>query len=154
MNPETAAALASLRGLHLPKGATGAVQGEVVAAIALGFAAALAVGLLRWLRARQRASLRRAALAELAASAELDPQSRRVAQARIVRRLVRSLKGEAAAAERGAVWAATLDRTFDTDFFSRGAGRSLADGLYRRPEADDPAATEAGLERLFARIRA
>jgi len=83
MNPvapaEIPLSLDQLRGLHLPGGAAGAVQGEVVAAAALGFLAALLVGLVRYGRGRARATLRRAALAELARSRDLDPEARLVA---------------------------------------------------------------------------
>ncbi|MBN6824692.1 DUF4381 domain-containing protein, partial [Methylobacterium organophilum] len=65
MNPvvpaEIPLSLDQLRGLHLPGGAAGAVQGEVVAAAALGFLAALLVGLVRYGRGRARDTLRRAA---------------------------------------------------------------------------------------------
>ena len=150
MNPD----LSALRGLHLPTGGGSALQGEVVAASALGFAAALLVGLIRVLRARGQASVRRAALRELTLANGLDPETRRVAQARLLRRVVRTLEGDDAAAARGTVWAEKLDRTFATDFFSRGAGQALVEGLYRRPEAPDPAAIDAELGRLFSRIRA
>ena len=44
MNPADApVSLDQLRGLHLPS-ATAAIQGEIVAAVALGFLAALLVG--------------------------------------------------------------------------------------------------------------
>lgn len=145
--------LSALRGLHLPTGGTG-IQGAVVAAIAAGFALALLVGLVRALQARRSASLRRAALRELARTAALEPEARRVAQARLLRRVVRSLKGEAAAASRGEAWASILDQTFATTFFSRGGGRLLVEGLYRRPAAADSAALDAELGRLFAKIRA
>ncbi len=144
--------LSALHSLHLPTGGTG-VQGAVVAAIAAGFALALLVGLVRVLQARRSASLRRAALRELARTAALEPEARRVAQARLLRRVVRSLKGEAAAASRGEAWASILDQTFATTFFSRG-GRLLVEGLYRRPAAADSAALDAELGRLFAKIRA
>lgn len=146
--------LSALRGLHLPTGGTSAVQPEMVAALALGFGLALLVGLIRVLRARRGASLRRAALQELARAARLDPEARRVAQARLLRRVVRTLKGEEAARARGPAWAATLDATFGTDFFRSGPGRAFADDLYRRPAADDSAAIDAGLGRLLTQIRA
>jgi hypothetical protein len=133
MNPaEIAPGLDQLRGLHLPGGAAGAVQGEVVAAAALGFLAALLVGLVRYLRGRARASLRRSALAELAGTRDLDPDARLVAQARLLRR---------------------LDTLLATDFFTRGSGRVLADGLYRRqtPGLDG---LDAELGRLIGRLRA
>lgn len=152
--PDLAANLDALRGLHLPTASAGGLQGEVVAAIALGFTAALLVGLIRLLRARAGNSVRCAALRELTAAKRLEPEARLVAQARLLRRLARTLVGDAAASSRGPDWAATLDRLFSTDFFSRGAGGILADGLYRRPERPDPAAIDAELARLFARIRA
>lgn len=165
MNPvapaEIPLSLDQLRGLHLPGGAAGAVQGEVVAAAALGFLAALLVGLVRYGRGRARATLRRAALAELARSRGLDPEARLVAQARLLRRLDRSLdrsldqSGEAGTGTRatGPDWAARLDGLFRTAFFTRGAGRVLADGLYRRQDPDLDA-LDAELARLIGRLRA
>ncbi|GJD88718.1 hypothetical protein BHAOGJBA_2239 [Methylobacterium hispanicum] len=154
MNPETLAALDQLRGLHLPGNAAGALQGEVVAAAALGFAAALGVGLVRLLRARAGATLRRAALSELAATRDLPPEARLVAQARLLRRIARTRLGEEAAAAQGADWAARLDRLFSTDLFSAGAGRVLVDGLYRRHAPPDAAALDSELGRLIGRMRA
>jgi len=159
MNPvapaEIPLSLDQLRGLHLPGGAAGAVQGEVVAAAALGFLAALLVGLVRYGRGRARATLRRAALAELARSRDLDPEARLVAQARLLRRLDRSLdrSGETEIRATGADWAARLDGRFRTDFFTRGAGRVLADGLYRRQDPDLDA-LDAELSRLIGRLQA
>ncbi|MCJ2052126.1 DUF4381 family protein [Methylobacterium sp. J-070] len=149
---ETPLTLDQLRGLHLPGGAAGAVQGEIVAAAALGFLAALLVGLVRYGRGRARAGLRRVALAELARSRGLDPEARLVAQARLLRRLGRTLGGEAEARATGADWAGRLDARFGTDFFTRGAGRILADGLYRRHEPDLDA-LDAELGRLIGRLR-
>ncbi|KQP83137.1 DUF4381 family protein [Methylobacterium sp. Leaf117] len=152
MNSDAAPSLDQLRGLHLPA-ETGAAQGAVMLAIALGFTAALAFGLLRWLRARRRGSVRRAALRELAAANALPPESRRVAQAQLLRRLARTLQGDAAADAQGAAWAATLDRLFATTFFSAGAGCIFTDGLYQRG-APEPGPVDAELARLFARIGA
>lgn len=142
-----------LRGLHLPGNAAGAIQGEMVAAMALGFTAALVVGLIRYLRVRARASVKRSALRELAAAGRLEPEARLVAQARLLRRLARTMEGEEAVAVQGAAWAARLDGVFRTDFFSRGAGSVLVDGLYRRRERADPAAVDAELGRLIGRMR-
>ncbi|MCJ2034204.1 DUF4381 family protein [Methylobacterium sp. J-068] len=144
--------LDQLRGLHLPA-ETGGLQGAVMLAIALGFAAALALGLLRLLRARRRDSIRRAALRELAAANALPPEPRRVAQARLLRRLARTLQGDAAADARGAAWGTVLDRLFATTFFTQGPGRVFAEGLYQRGAAE-PGAIDAELARLFGRIGA
>ncbi len=150
---EAPATLDQLRGLHLPGGASGPVPGEILLALVLGFAAALLVGLLRHLVARARLSVRRAALAELAASRALPPPERILAQARLLRRLVRTLDGDEAASTHGAPWAERLDACLRTDFFTLGAGRVLVDGLYRR-EVPDPARLDAELTRLIGRLKA
>ncbi len=76
-----------------------------------------------------------------------------LAQARLLRRLVRTLQGDDAASAQGAAWAGRLDSTLRTDFFTAGAGRVLADGLYRR-ETPDPVVLDAELSRLIGRLRA
>ncbi|MDR7035510.1 MULTISPECIES: DUF4381 domain-containing protein [Methylobacterium] len=150
---ETAPSLADLRGLHLPANAAGAIQGEVVAAIILGFTAALLVGAIRYWRARRGSTVRRAALRDLQAARGLEPEARLVAQARLLRRTARTLDGDGVADLRGADWAARLDRIFATDFFGKGAGRVLVDGLYGRRATPDVEAIDAELARLLARIR-
>ncbi len=146
--------LDALRGLHLPNHAAGAISGEVVVAILLGFSAALLVGLVRYLRVRARATLRRAALRDLAAARDLEPEARLVAQARLLRRVARTLQGEDAATAQGQAWAQKLDGLFATTFFTAGAGLVLTEGLYRRGDRPDPAALDAELGRLLGRIRA
>lgn len=154
MTPADApATLDQLRGLHLPGGASGPVPAEILLALVLGFAAALLVGLLRALVARARLSVRRAALADLAGSRALPPPDRILAQARLLRRLVRTLDGDEAASAHGAPWAERLDRRLRTDFFTAGAGRVLVDGLYRR-DVPDPAHLDAELTRLIGRLKA
>ncbi|GJD33487.1 DUF4381 family protein [Methylobacterium aerolatum] len=154
MTPADApATLDQLRGLHLPGGAAGPVDEGIVLALVLGFGAALLVGLGRFVLARTRASVRRAALADLAGSRTLPGPERVLAQARLLRRLVRTLQGDDAASAQGAAWAGRLDSTLRTDFFTAGAGRVLADGLYRR-ETPDPVVLDAELSRLIGRLRA
>jgi hypothetical protein len=149
----TAASLDQLRGLHLPGGAAGPVPGEILLALIIGFSAALLVGLARALLARRRASIRRVALAELAGSRTLPGPDRLLAQARLLRRLVRTLAGDEASSAHGTAWASRLDRALRTDFFTAGAGRALVDGLYRR-ETPDPAILDTELARLIGRLRA
>ncbi|GJE40677.1 DUF4381 family protein [Methylobacterium persicinum] len=154
MSPADApASLDQLRGLHLPGGASGPVPGDILLALILGFSAALLIGLVRVLVGRARASVRRAALADLAGSRSLDPPDRILAQARLLRRLVRTVDGDAAASAQGAAWAGRLDALLRTDFFTAGAGRVLVDGLYRR-ETPDAALLDAELSRLIGRLRA
>ncbi|WP_027171379.1 DUF4381 family protein [Methylobacterium sp. 10] len=155
MNPLTSPTdLTQLRGLHLPANAASGAQGEVVLAIALGFVAALLVGLVRLMRARSRASVWASALRALSETRALPPEARLVAQARLLRRLTRTLAGDEAASTHGGDWAATLDRLFATDLFSKGAGRVVTEGLYRRSSPADIEAIDTELGRLFARIRA
>lgn len=149
---DTSATLDQLRGLHLPGGATGPLQGEIVLALILGFTAALVLGGVRVVLARVRGSVKRAALADLAGTRHLAPPERMLAQARLLRRLVRTVRGDEAARRQGSDWASTLDSLMRTDFFSHGAGRTLVDGLYR-PVDTDPAVLDAELARLIGRMR-
>ncbi|GJE15804.1 DUF4381 domain-containing protein [Methylobacterium marchantiae] len=155
MNPvDSPTGLSQLRGLHLPADASSGAQGEVVLAIALGFVAALLVGLVRLIRARARNSVRASALRGLSETRALPSEARLIAQARLLRRLTRTLAGDEAASTQGSEWAAILDRLFATDFFSRGAGAVVTEGLYRRSPSADPETIDSELGRLFARIRA
>lgn len=136
------ATLAGLRGLHAPPD-PGWIRPEILAAVTLGLALA---GLAAWLTPRWRARpIRRAALADLAAARALPPQERRVALARLSRRLARSL---------GVEGAAGLDARLGTDFFGSGPGRALSHDLYAPGPAPDLAAAEAGLARVLAGLRA
>ncbi len=122
-------------------------------AMALGLAAAIIVaagiGTMR-----RRGSVRRAALATLAASRGLPAPERLVAQATLLRRVVRTLQGEAAARERGDAWLMQLDRSFDTEFFTRGPGRGYAEDLYRPGPDIDAGRMDTELAALIRRIRA
>ena len=84
----------------------------------------------------------------------MSPDARLIAQARLLRRLTRTLAGDEAASAKGSDWAAILDRLLATDFFGKGAGATVTEGLYRRPAPADPDLIDAELGRLFARIRA
>lgn len=155
MSPaDTVSGIEHLRGLHLPGHAAGLVEGEIVVAMALGFAAALIAGLVRHLYRRSRIGVRRSALNALAAAGRLDPETRLVAQARLLRRIVRTLQGDEAASLRGPAWAVRLDEIFATDAFSNGIGRVFVDGLYGRRERPDSALLDAELSRLIGRLRA
>ncbi|MFE1597538.1 DUF4381 family protein [Methylobacterium sp. ID0610] len=145
-DPAVRAALADLRGLHPPP-ETGAVRLDVLAAIGIGLVLAALVLLAHAKWRRQKISVRRAALNELAAARGLDPAARLLAQARLLARLARTLGIE------GEDRAAALDRLFATDFFTAGPGRALTRDLYA-PASPDPDAIDAGLARCFARIRA
>jgi hypothetical protein len=143
--------LAELRPLHsVASGVDGAAP--IVAMALLGCAAALILTftLGPWLT--QRRALRRYALENLAATRALPETERLVAQAAILRRLVKTLNGPAAAGQRGDAWLASLDSIFSTRFFSNERGEAFGDALYRPPAALDVDALDAALEGFFARI--
>jgi hypothetical protein len=151
-------ALAALRDIHVPAGGGAAVP--VVTMILLGGALGIALSLaLRPLFRRWRA-VRRAALRALAASRSLDPAERLAAQAMLLRRLVRTIDGAAAARRQGRDWLDTLDRRFATRFFTEGDGRAFGEALYRPLPAQDIdhridrhiEALDAALARLIGRI--
>lgn len=154
MNPVGATVgLDQLRGLHLPGDAAGSARAEIVSALALGFLAALLVGLARHLRHRRQRTVRRTALDELAAARGLGTDERLVAQARLLRRLTRTLRGDEAAASRGTRWAAELDALLRTDFFTAGTGRVFVEGLYARRVPKNLDAIDAELARLIGQMR-
>jgi hypothetical protein len=121
-------------------------------ALAIGLAAALLVEVAAAAWRKRRRSVRQAALANLAKARELPAAEQAIAHAKLLRRLVRTLEGEAAARRHGEAWAAQLDRSFKTTFFSEGAGRHYVDGLYRGGASPDVAALDRALEMLFGRI--
>ena len=118
--------------------------------LAVGVAVA-AIGFVAWrLARRRRAGLRRSAEKALAGTRGLDPPERMLAQARLLRRVVRASAGEDAARAQGEGWLTALDRTFATTFFTAGAGRAYADGLYRRDEAGQGTESVQALDRSLA----
>jgi hypothetical protein len=122
--------------------------------LTLGCLVALAIaGTILFVR-RRRGALRRSAEAMLSASRSLDLEARLAAQASLLRRFTRALAGDEAARGQGGAWLATLDRTFDTRFFTEGAGAVYGDRLYRRPEQIDIEDLDRTLLGLFAKVRA
>jgi hypothetical protein len=145
--------MSELRAIHLPSDA-GIGVGEIVLAVAIGLAAALVVSQL-WaaIMNKGRRSLRGLALASLAVSKKLGPDDRLVFQAKLLRRLVRALRGEAAARQQGDAWLGLLDNTFRTDFFTRREGRCYGDGLYRPTPPPSIEVLDDQLRGLVKRMR-
>jgi len=142
----------ALRGLHCPAGGLATSLSEVALETAIGLAAALVVGSALTLLMRRRQAVRRAALDMLSQMSELPVAERAVAQARLLRRLVLTLSGETAARKQGSAWLEQLDRSFGTDFFTRGRGRYYVEGLYRETQIADVTVLDRELETLFRRI--
>ena len=100
---------------------------------------------------RKRA-LRREALTQLRAAGALPPGEVLPAQALLLRRLARTLGGEATMQLQGEAWLAALDSLFATRFFTLGQGRRFGDQLYA-PAAPAAAALDAELTKLVKRLR-
>lgn len=145
--------LEGLRTIRLPPEAA-APWSDLGFAVAAGLLAALILSLVARMFLKPRRSLRRSAMEAFAAAAALPVDERRAAQAALLRRVVRTVEGDAAARATGAAWAETLDRTFSTDLFSKGAGGVFVDGLYARPAAtSDGDALDRRLGALIAGLR-
>jgi hypothetical protein len=146
--------LAGLRALHLPP-ETHSVWADLGLAVAAGLAIALVVAFAARLFLRPKHSLRASALEAFEHAKALPPDDKRAAQAALLRRIVRTVEGEAAARAAGPEWSATLDRVLKTDLFSARSGKSLTEQLYARParrDADDPE-LDRELAGLLERLR-
>jgi hypothetical protein len=146
--------LAGLRALHLPP-ETHSVWADLGLAVAAGLAVALLVAFAARLFLRPKRSLRASALEAFEAANALPPDDKRAAQAALLRRVVRTIEGEAAARAAGPEWSATLDRVFKTDLFRARSGKSLTEELYVRPErrGPDDAELDRELAGLLERLR-
>jgi hypothetical protein len=150
----TVEGLAGLRGLHLPAEGPLSLPGQIGLAVAVGLLAALVIAAAVAFFARRRASVRRSAMRMLDAARRLDTPERLLVQAKLLRRLARTLDGAAASRSRGEAWAEHLDRIFATTFFTAGAGRYFAGDLYRPGAKPDAEAIERELTTLIRRIKA
>lgn len=121
--------------------------------LGLGCAAAAAMLFVAWQMRRRRTALRTSAEAALAAVRRLAPADRLAAQAHLLRRLARSLDGDAAVWASGDAWLQNLDRIFGTRFFTDGAGTVFGDKLYRPPAGIDLEALDRSLSGLIAQLR-
>lgn len=121
--------------------------------VLLGVALALVgVGLLLAAR-RRRGRIYAAAAAQLALARTAPPEERLAAQALVLRRVARQVGGEPVVRAQGAAWLERLDGVFATQFFTRGAGRVFAEGLYQRSAAVDVDHLEREVLRLIAQVR-
>ncbi len=144
--------LATLRPVHLPHTEISGT-GDLFIAIALGLAAALLFAELWAMAKRRRHSVRRTALDALESSRAEPPEHRLLLQARLLRDIVRRLRGDAAARLSGDAWLQKLDATFGTTFFTDGEGRLYFESLYRPYQRPDPDAVDSRLRPLIRRLR-
>lgn len=152
--PDADKILEALRPAHLPQAGGGFGLGDIVLPVAIGLLLAMLVALLWPRRIPGRARIAASAVAELKRARNLPPAEARIVQARLLRRVVAARDGREAARLTGAAFAAHLDRSFATDFFTSGAGRALVSGLYEPVDPQATVDTSERLEALFAAVRA
>lgn len=144
--------LETLRPMREPPPPPSILPFVVMAAIGCALAAVLFL-VLREVKLRRARNLRRTAEAALAASRPLPPTERLAAQAVLLRRLVRRLRGDAEARRQGTAWLTSLDETFDTRFFTEGEGLAFGASLYRARVAPNVDELDRSLANLLVKMR-
>jgi Domain of unknown function (DUF4381) len=143
--------LDALRALHPAAGAS--IDSSIWLAIFCGLVLSCCLLLAARTNLLEMRALRRAILSALGAVRRMPAEVQLAEQALVLRRLARTLGGEAAATLRGDAWLAALDHWFRTDYFTCGEGRCFVDDLYRRGNSCNPDATLNRLENLARRLR-
>ncbi len=145
--------LAQLRDIRLPEVSDAGILADWAAGAMLGLLTALALLLLLRGLIRRIPSQRHAALQALAASSNLEPGERLLAQARLLQALAAKLQPADLAGEGRLHWSAILERKLRTGFFSSGPGAALSSGLYNPDCKADPDRLEQELRLLLRRVR-
>ena len=144
--------LDALRGLHVEPGIL-QLDPKILLAIAAGLLLSI-VAMVFWRSGYfHRQKVRQAALAALAAAQSLPAEQRLAEQAKLLRRIARTIGGEEIARLHGEAWLGALDRLFQTRFFTSEQGRCFADGLYAASAAGASDTTAVRLEALIRALR-
>ncbi|MGH6858624.1 MAG: DUF4381 family protein [Phyllobacterium sp.] len=125
--------LNALQAIRLPAIPESSLWEHMAAALFAGVLAAIVIQLALGSRNRKKAqSLEQSFIIAIRDMENLPADERLAAQASIIRRYVNIVAGNAAAQKQGEDWLEELDTIFKSDFFCKGAGRVLLDGLYSR----------------------
>lgn len=143
--------LSGLRDIHLPVEPGLPVSFFIVALVAL--AAVVLTGLAVAALRRRKRGTKAEALRLLQAALELPAKESLLEQAKLLRRLARTVSGRSALALHGRDWLDHLDGIFATDFFTAGKGRVFGDALYRPDAGEDARLLAAELGRLIGRFK-
>lgn len=144
--------LNALQDIRLPSIQASSLMEQMAMPLFAGVTVAAIILILLAFRSRQKAeSLEKIFIAAVKASERLPDDERLAAQASAMRRHVNLVRGDAAAHKQGEDWLAELDEVFTTEFFSKGAGRVLLDGIYSKQEAFKTAGLGAVLCELMSR---
>lgn len=147
--------LDALRPMRLPSAPPSSLVETIGLGVAVGVLAALLLaGALALFAAwRRRSAPSREALSKLDRARRLAPAERVCAHAAALRHYVAATVGMDAGRLYGPDWLDRLDRSFATDYFSRGDGAVFGEALYRPLRDIDVDALEATLRRLLRRGR-
>lgn len=142
--------LNALQDIRLPSIQASSLMEQIAVALFAGITVAVIIQLLLAFKNNQRAESQEMTLiAAVKESEQLPDDERLAAQASAMRRYVNLVRGDAAARKQGEDWLAELDEVFTTEFFSKGAGRILLDGIYSRQQAFKTAGLGAALCELM-----
>ncbi len=148
---ESVEVLAQLRDLHLPELSEVSILADWAAGASLGLLVSLLLLILLRRFVRRLPSRRETALKALAASKDLEPAERLLAQARILQTLAQDLQPASSSTTH---WSRILEGYLKTDFFTAGPGKALSEDLYRPVSPADPDEIERELLPLLKRVRA
>jgi hypothetical protein len=130
---DTADPLHALQAIRLPAVPASSLWEQMAVALLAGVTMAIIIQLALAFRNRKKAeSLEQSFIIAINEMENLPVDERLAAQAALIRRYVNVVAGTGAARKQGEDWLEELDNLFDTEFFRKGSGRVLLDGLYAR----------------------
>jgi hypothetical protein len=130
---DTADPLNALQAIRLPAVAASTLWEQMAVALLAGVITAIIIQLALAFRNRRKAEpLEQSFIVAINHMENLPDDERLAAQASLIRRYVNVVAGNGAARKQGEDWLEELDNLFKTEFFCKGTGRVLLDGLYSR----------------------
>jgi hypothetical protein len=138
---DTVDPLNALQAIRLPVVPASSLGEQISAALLAGTVAALLIHLVLAYRNKKRAEpVEKSFIRAIEDTLILPEGERLTAQASVIRRYVDVVAGDIAARKQGEDWLEELDGLFQTEFFRKGAGRALHEGLYSRQRTFETAA--------------
>jgi hypothetical protein len=130
---DTADPLHALQAIRLPAVPASSLWEQMAVALLAGVTMAIIIQLALAFRNRKKAEpLEQRFIVAIKKVENLPDDERLAAQASLIRRYVNVVAGTGAARKQGEDWLEELDNLFNTEFFRKGTGRVLLDGLYAR----------------------
>lgn len=130
---DTTDPLNALLAIRLPAVPASSLWEQMAVALLAGVITAIVIQLALAFRNRKKAeALEQSFIVAINDMENLPDDERLAAQASLIRRYVNVVAGDGAARKQGEDWLEELDNLFKTEFFRKGGGRVLLDGLYSR----------------------